>query len=116
MAFGLRRRQKVETPEQKQIWKQRWEAAHLDKGKGLAIFVRDLILEGYDMEYPVRHDKAGSIYRVDFANLKTRHIIQLNGKHNSTKVRQAADKVRDAKLEGLGWKVTRVSYDRVQKL
>lgn len=95
-----------------------WAATEplLSKPGGLALFVRELVLKGYEQEYRVHFDQAGSFYVVDFAFLKASHIVEIEGKHHLSKTFRARSASRDATLRKLGWSVRRITYEELQGL
>jgi very-short-patch-repair endonuclease len=61
--------------------------------------------------YPVRRQYPIAGYIVDFAILKSRLVIEVDGSiHNEESVR-ARDELRERDLRNLGWDVLRVSTD-----
>lgn len=83
----------------------------IDKSEKILFFIQQLIVNGYVAEYTIKFDKAGSYYRVDFAHVEKRHIIELDGEdHNSLR-----DKRRDERLESIGWTVSRLTYKEIEQ-
>jgi very-short-patch-repair endonuclease len=91
-------------------YKERWDKNHLPV-KDLGILVRDLILDGYEDEFIIHYEKVGSYYKVDFAHLKHKHVVELNGKHHTTQLGKQRVQARIRNLEKAGWTVTRIPYE-----
>lgn len=67
---------------------------------------------GYEREFIVRWNAAGSLYRLDFAHPDARVNIELDGPcHRANRSAQSRDARRDARLRAIGWRVVRVKHD-----
>lgn len=69
-----------------------------------------LFKDGYETEFMIRYDKAGSFYRVDFANLKKRHVVEIDMRRNYNQTMKDMDAWRDGNLAKVGWSVTRFRF------
>lgn len=55
-------------------------------------------------------------YKVDFANVKKKLAIEVDGSSHSSIDRQKKDRKKEARLRELGWRVLRISNSTVQKM
>ena len=73
-------------------------------------YAQKLLRRGYLREYRIFWDAVGSQYRVDFANPRTRHIVEFDGPSHDSPVRKQCDAMRDKRLEAKDWTVTRIKH------
>lgn len=82
-----------------------------------AIFLEPL---GFQREFCVSRGTHGGPYRLDFAHLRHKIDIELDGKQHKEDRFKERDKVRDHFLRSLGWNVIRISnksiLEAVQRL
>lgn len=62
----------------------------------------------FEREYSFIYDKAGSRYRLDFAQLDEKVNIEFDGAGHDTPWHRAMDPKRDARLIACGWRVMRI--------
>ena len=58
--------------------------------------------------FPVRRQHPIDLYTVDFAVLKARLVIEIDGGVHGLEAVERADAERDARLKALGWRVVRI--------
>ena len=70
-----------------------------------------LIEAGYEKEHPVKVFNPRQLYKVDYGNPLTKHIVEFDGPSHKTKTSVAKDKRRDQHLLANGWTVERIRHE-----